>query len=134
MVLFNILRELLVVCGGILMVRQIQDALGAEKERIQVKRVKPRRIAWLKDHLAIDGVQALKLPGAVVAVARLLVNVLRLQKPDLLVVLRLWVVHDPLHPQLPLHPVRPDTPVLSGVEAFSRDALPHGAGFSGGQR
>ena len=33
--------------------RQIQDALGAEKERIQVKRVKPRRIAWLKDHLAI---------------------------------------------------------------------------------
>lgn len=38
--------------------RQIQDALGAEKERIQVKRVKPRRIAWLKDHLAIDSYQS----------------------------------------------------------------------------
>lgn len=38
--------------------RQIQDVLGAEKERIQVKRVKPRRIAWLKDHLAIDSYQS----------------------------------------------------------------------------
>ena len=38
--------------------RQIQDALGAEKEHIQVKRVKPRRIAWLKDHLAIDSYQS----------------------------------------------------------------------------
>lgn len=38
--------------------RQLQDALDAQKELIRLKRVGPRRIAPLRDHLAIDSYQS----------------------------------------------------------------------------